>query len=298
MQKKIINSQLGNFKTYYMYLRRCETLAENVFDIKNIPEYIDTAYINKVLVHKGSIAWFRDEIMGLLALPYVNLGVLDVYGRPTKIQVIGQNGYIKTLKKDEFVIMYDNEGRYPLYMDIVQYAERIALDMRTIDINITQQKTPRVWKTDTAHELSLRRILNDIDANANEILTYEDINLDGTECILEPAPYVADKITLEKKEIWNEFLAHIGIANLSVTKKERQITDEISAQQGGTIASRFSRFTPRVRAIDMINKLLIKDGEEKLEVAYYDGLPTSMEDSDNANSQNDNIETEEGDIND
>ena len=44
-------------------------------------------------------------------------------------------------------VPYDNNGRYPLWLDICQYAERIALDTRTIDINIAQQKTPRIFKT-------------------------------------------------------------------------------------------------------------------------------------------------------
>lgn len=131
MKRKLINSQLSNFKTYEMYKRQCLTLAENVFEFPYLPKFIDTAYLNKNLLRKGSIAFFVDEVLGLLALPYNNIGKLDVYGRPTSIQVNSQNGYTKLLKKGEFVIMYDNNGRYPLWLDILQYAERIALDTRT-----------------------------------------------------------------------------------------------------------------------------------------------------------------------
>lgn len=131
MQKKLINSQLSNFKTYEMYKRQLLTLAENVFEFENLPEYIDTSYLNKTVLREGSIAFFVDEVLGLLALPYQNMGRLDVYNRPTKIQVISENGYRKTLKQDEFIIMYDNNGRYPLWLDILQYAERLALCTRT-----------------------------------------------------------------------------------------------------------------------------------------------------------------------
>lgn len=125
-------SQLNNFKTSEMYKRVCLTLAENVFEFPNMPNFIDTAYLNKNLLRKGSIAFFVDEIMGLLALPYTIIGKLDVYGRPLRIQVIGQNGYTKVIDDPkDFVIMYDNNGRYPLYLDIIQYSERIALDTRT-----------------------------------------------------------------------------------------------------------------------------------------------------------------------
>ena len=107
MQKKTINSQYKNFKVYLMYLRQCRSLAENVFLFEDLPEYVDVAYINKTLVEKGSIAWFKDEVMGLLALPWVRQGNLDVYGRPTTIRVYGTNGYTKELKVGEYVIMYD-----------------------------------------------------------------------------------------------------------------------------------------------------------------------------------------------
>lgn len=108
MQKRLINSQLSNYKTYLMYRRQLLTLAENVFSFKNLPTYIDVSYVNMHLVNTGSIAFFVDDVLGLLALPYVNQGNLDVYGRPTKIRVYSNTNYQKVLKQGEFVIMYDN----------------------------------------------------------------------------------------------------------------------------------------------------------------------------------------------
>ena len=284
MNRKLINSQLSNFKTYEMYRRQLMTLAENVFEFKNLPEFIDTAYLNKNLLRKGSIAFFKDEVMGLIALPYINTAKLDVYGRPNKIQVISQNGYVKNLSRDEFVIMYDNNGRYPLWLDILQYAERMALATRTIDINMSQQKTPRFWKTKTNKKKSVEDMVNNIDGFENVVLTYDDVDLNDTTLILEPAPYVADKLNLDKDRIYNEFLRLIGIANLSYQKAERNISDEIQAMQGGTIASRYSRFEPRQKAIDEINR---KFGTN-IEVQYYDGIPKSNEELE----EKLNIETE------
>ena len=286
MQKKLINSQIGNFKTYEMYKRQLLTLAENVFEFKNMPKYIDTAYLNKCLLRQGSIAFFVDEVLGLLALPYQNLGKLDVYGRPQKIIVSSQNGYRKVLKsQEEFVIMYDNNGRYPLWLDILQYSERIALDTRTCDINVLQQRTPRFWKTKSENVKTIQDLVNNIDGMENTVIAYEDLDLDDTTMVLAPAPYVADKIDIHKEKDWNEFLRLIGIANMNFQKKERNIKDEVLASQGGTIASRYSRFEPRQKAIELINeklgnKILLngkKALEEKLEVKYYDGIPTSKE---------------------
>lgn len=285
MKAKLINSQLTNFKTYEMYKRQLLTLAENVFEFKNLPNFIDVAFLNKVLLRQGSIAFFVDEVMGLLALPYISMGKLDVYSRPVKIQVYGQNGYSKVLNQNEFVIMYDNNGRYPLWLDILQYAERIALDTRTTDINIAQQKTPRFWKTSSEKVKSVQDIINNVDGLENTVLSYDNIDLDDTTLVLAPAPFVADKIDIHKEKDWNEFLRLIGIANMNFQKKERNIKDEVLASQGGTVASRFSRFQPRQNAIDEINRkfenVLLENGEKalpkKLEVSYYDGLPTTEE---------------------
>ena len=271
MKHKLINSQLSNWMTYQMYLRQFLTLAENVFIYENMPDYIDTAYLNKTLVRQGAIAFFYDDVLEkVLALPYTSIGSLDVYNRPKRIQVYGRNGYTNTLKEGEFVIMYDNNGRYPIYIDILQYAERYANVTRTIDINIAQQKTPRVWKTSTEKEKTVRDIANEVDGNVEKIVTYDNINLDDIELILAPAPFVADKLQEQKDKIWSEFLRLIGISNLSFQKKERNISDEIQAMQGGTIASRYERFEPRKKAIEEINS---KFGLE-IKVEYYDGIPT------------------------
>lgn len=276
--KKLVNSQLSNFLTYQMYLRQLLTLAENVFEFKNLPKYIDVAFLNSTLLRKGSIAFFYEEgLDSVVALPYKPLGKKDIYGRPTEIEVSSNNGYRRKLKDGEFVIMYDNNGRYPLWLDICQYAERIALDTRTIDINISQQKTPRIFKTSTENAESVKALLNNIDGYENSVVTYENMVLDDTSVVLAPAPYVADKIDLHKDKDWAEFLRLVGIANMSFQKKERNISDEITAMQGGTIASRYSRFEPRKRAIDEINEKFADYLDDEIDVSYYDGEPTTVE---------------------
>ena len=287
MKHKLINSQLSNWMTYQMYLRQFLTLAENVFIYDNMPDYIDTAYLNKTLVRQGAIAFFYDDVLEkVLALPYTNIGSLDVYNRPKKIQVYGRNGYTNTLKEGEFVIMYDNNGRYPIYIDVLQYAERYANVTRTIDINIAQQKTPRVWKTSTEKEKTVKDLVNEVDGNVEKILTYDNINLDDIELVLAPAPFVTDKLQDQKDKIWSEFLRLIGISNLSFQKKERNISDEIQAMQGGTIASRYERFESRKKAIEEINKKF----NLQIKVEYYDGIPTDKKENNEA------LEDEEYDI--
>ena len=272
MDKRLVNSQLKSWNTYQMYLRQMLTLAENVYAFEGVPENVDISYVNRNLLRKGAIVWFKDEILGTIALPFTTRGKFDIYGNPTEVDARAFNGrYFRRLKENEFVIMYDNASRYPIYADIVQMAERIALCVKTNDVNIKQQRTPRIWKTSQDMKKSVEDIINNIDCLMEDVTTYDSIEFDDVNVVMAPAPYVADKVDEHLNKLWAEFYRLIGVANLIEQKKERMIQDEMSATQGGTIASRYSRFEPRASAIKKINK---KFGEN-MSVYYYDGIPTT-----------------------
>lgn len=278
---KKIESQMKNLFTTEMYKEQFVSLAMNVFLIKNLKsEYLDLSFINRELIYKGSIAWFYDEVLEtLLALPYRVMGKRDLYNNPVDIQVYGKNGYVRDLKRGEYVIMYDNMSKIPLIGDILQYSERIGLIQRTMDINIAQQKTQRFWKTKTENQKSIEDLIDKVDSCQEVITTFDNLNLDETTCNLIPATFVADKLSEQKEKIWNEFLRLIGVANQSFQKKERNIRDEIFISQAGTIASRYARFESRRIAIEKINELFGSNLSDKLEVEYYDGLPTTLVDN-------------------
>lgn len=290
MKTKMINTQIQNFKTYNMYFRQMLALAENVFEFKNLPKFIDVSYLNKKLMRTGAVAFFKDEELGVVALPFDTVGAEDVYGRPLGIEVHGANSYHRKLSPDEYVIMYDNNGRYPLYLDIAQMAERIALCVRTEDVNILHQRTPRVWKTTKDKELSVKKAINEIDSMQETLVTYDSMAVEDMNVVLAPAPYVTDKIDQHVEKLWAEFFRLIGVANLNEQKRERVIVDEMVASQGGTIASRFSRFEPRQNAIKKINE---KWGL-KIEVEYYDGEPSTIKDKENDNVSDDVLSGDDG----
>lgn len=288
-KNQLVNSQLDNYACYLMYRRQFITLAENVFIIDGLSTFCDMAYINKILLSRGQIAFFKDELIdkdALLALPFTTIGPLDIYGRPKRIIVAGQNGYNRRLNSGEFVIMYDNNGRYSILPDVLAYAERMALATRVIDINLSNQKLPRVWKTKTGSEKTIKDLVNNVNSNAETVITYDNIDLDDTTAVLTAVPYVADKVQEEKDHIYNEFLRFIGVANIEYKKKERNIKDEIKAMQGGTIASRFSRFESRKQAIDKIKEVFGID----LKVRYYDGIPSSVDDLEDSTENSTNNE--------
>lgn len=278
---KNVGSQLTNLLTYKKNLIENVSLAKNVFPIENTPNSIDIGYINDKLIYEGAIAWFIDEDEELnkkvFALPFNVLKKKIPYNEPYEIEAIGEGGYRKVLKNGEFVIMYDNTEKRPIITDIYQYSERMSVCDRTADINILQQRTPRIWNIPEDKEKTFKDLINNIDAYQETVVGYDSLNIEGVQCILQPSPYVADKVDEHKSKIYNEFLSFIGITTITFDKKERMITSEIEAQIGGSIAKRFSRYEPRLKAINEINEKFKEYLEKPLVVGYYDGIPKSNE---------------------
>lgn len=274
MKQKMINSQLNNYQSYLMYRNQLCSLAKNVFLYEGMPEIIDMAVIKNRVLKTGSVAFFNDEFLGVLALPYNIIGKLDIYGNPVKIEVFSTaNAYRRVLNSGEFVIMYDNLDKISLMPIIIQYAERLALCDRTIDINISQQKTPRVWKVPQSQEKTFKDMVNNVDSYIEQILTYNDLGIESVESVLSPAPFVTDKIQTQKEKLYNEFLRVIGVSSVNIQKKERLITDEIQASQGGSIVMRYNRYEPRLKAVNKINE---KWGTD-IQLKYYDNVPASFD---------------------
>lgn len=270
-------SQLTNFNTYNMFKRRLLNLAENVFVFKNLPKYIDTRFMNSQLVKNGSIVFYYEEaVESVIALPYETFGQTDIYNRPITIQAVAKNGVrSKKLNPDEYVIMYDNNGFYPIWLDLEMYAERLALLLRTMDINVNQQKTPRIFQVPQELKKTIEDLTSNIDAGVDTILTYDNLNVDAVNVLLSPAPLVVPELRQEFNALWGEVLSLIGITNVSIQKKERLIRDEMSALNGGTIASRYSRFEPRKKAIEEINEKFADYLDAPIEVEFYDKVPDS-----------------------
>jgi Phage Connector (GP10). len=131
----------------------------------------------------------------------------------------------------------------------------------------------RLWQVPHGQEKTIKDLVNNVDGFESTIITYDNMSIDNIHVDLIAPPYIVDKLDMHKEKDWNEFLRLIGISNMNFQKKERNIKDEVIASQGGTIASRFSRFEPRDKAIKMINQKF----ETDIKVQFYDGLLTSLD---------------------
>lgn len=258
-----------NNRTYLQYLNRLTELAISMFEWKNLPPTVDPRYLELKLFENGCVVYFNDDVIGDLCLDCIVSGRLDVYGYPILRRAYsGYNNYQKLLKPDNSVIIYNNFLRTNSVLDVKMFARRLAILDRIIDVNANAQKTPVLIRSSEKQRMTMVNLYKEFDGNAPFIFGDKDLDLSNLTVLKTDAPYVADKIYQLKTEIWNEALTYLGISNISINKKERLISDEVTRNQGGTIASRYSRLESRRQAVKCINEMF----NTEIEVDYRDDL--------------------------
>lgn len=244
-----------NNATYLQYYRRLTELSISMFEWKNLPESIDPRFMELTLFSEGRAIFFLDDNLGYLCLQAIIGGKLDVYRIPIERTAFSVTGYQKKLDKSNSVIIWNNMLHTPSRLDVKMFSNRLYELDRAIDVNAKAQKTPILIQCDEDQRLTMLNLYKQYDGNAPFIFGSSALNDKAIKAITTGAPYVADKLYTLKTQLWNEALTYLGISNINVQKKERLITDEVTRNQGGVVASRYSRLESRRQACEQINKM-------------------------------------------
>lgn len=249
-------SAVDNNLTFRQYLDRLTELSISMFEWRNLPPTVDARYLELQLFETGCMVYFNDDVIGNACLNCLYNGQFDVYGNPTSRRAYSKyNNYQKELNQDDSVVIWNNYLHTNSIMQARQYALRLYNLDRIIDVNANAQKTPVLVQANEKQRLTMLNLYKEYNGNAPFIFGDKDIDFQGLKAISTGAPYVCDKIYQLKTQIWNEALTYLGISNINIQKKERLITDEVTRNQGGTIASRYSRLESRREAVKKINDM-------------------------------------------
>lgn len=253
--KQFWESARMNNGTYRQYYNRLVELAISMFEWKNLPDTVDPRFLELTLFTDGQAVFFKDEELGYLALQNAMNGDFDVYRIPLNRKAFAVNGYQRKLTNKDSVIVYNNYLHTNSQLDADMFARRLYNLDRAIDVNANAQKTPVLIKCSQEERLTLLNVYKQWDGNEPLIMGDKGLNTNAMTVLKTDAPYVCDKLYQLKTQIWNEALTYMGISNINVQKKERLITDEVTRNQGGTIASRYSRLNARRDACKKINDM-------------------------------------------
>lgn len=244
-----------NNRNYLQYYNRLTELALSMFEWRNLPDTVDPRFLEMCLYSDGMAVFFEDEVLGFLALQCMIGGHLNVYRIPMERRAYATNGYNKQLNAKDSVIIFNNYLHTNSMLDVEMFSKRLYNLDRAIDVNANAQKTPVLILCEENQRLVMKNLYKQYEGNEPFIFGNKAMDVNGLTVLKTDAPYVADKLYELKTQLWNEALTYLGISNINIVKKERLITDEVTRNQGGTVASRYSRLESRRQACEKINEM-------------------------------------------
>lgn len=296
------------YNHYYQYL---VSLTYQLFEWENLPDSIDPRFLEISLHRYGFCGFYKDENLGYIVTNGAYSGELDIYWNPIKFNAIAPR-YKKTwdvfsyadmpkviknvstgeeIEKDYGVVIYNNDFRFPTVPSLKIFAEDLA-DLKEIKIiNQRAQKTPVTLNANDNNIMSIKKIYQEYEGYAPVLINHESLQGSPIEVLNTKAPYVLDKLGIERKDVWNEVMTFLGIKNANIDKKERMITDEVEANNEQIDSSINIYLKERKEACKRINKLYGLNINVKVRDDVVDEFKTlaGKDGEDNGNS-NDNVE--------
>ena len=257
MEMQSIAKRLNN-RMFTDYFYRLMLISRSLFEWENLPNGIDEKWIERFLFTEGSCIFYKDPEMGFMVAKMGLRGNLNCYSEPTGVYPIAPN-YVYTgedlTNNVNAVIIRNNDEMIPTLPTIELYSFKLANIDRTIDVNIQNQKTPLIVKCSDKQKLTLKQAIKQRDEN--EFVIYGDKNLDltGVSVLNTNSPVVFDKLQIQKNYVWNECMTFLGVNNANMDKRERLVTDEVSANNEQVKASEDVMLKAREHACKLINNM-------------------------------------------
>ena len=291
-------SMLTNNATYIDYLNRLRLLATSLFTWENLDEIAGfgaSRFLEQSLFDNGRACFVKDDELGFMALKVNPSDKLNVYNLPTKVMA-WSIGYEKNYNFDDVVYIMNNELQLPTSQTINLIAYRLYETERTIDTNLIAQKTPVLIEGDTKTILTLKNVYMQYSGNTPFIFGNKQFDISNKLNVLKTdAPYLIDKLTIHKHELWNEALTYLGIDNANTDKKERLITDEVESNNDLINFYLNCFYKTRKQACELINEKFLKDSDVKISISLNKDIADLLNVNKNDIIDYEDSEEDEGD---
>ena len=233
-----------------------QMLALNRYKWENLPNGIESRYIEQMLYDNGECAMFDHPDLGLCVLRSSSRENLNIYGEPTKLTVSGFNEH-RTIMMDDCIRILNNDLGLPTLPNIIYYARRMAEIDDIIMQNLRQQRVPYLFATDENNALSMKTLHERMYQGLPAIFVDKEMLKGEPENIMvipTTAPYLVDKLQIQKQEMERELLTFLGINN-TLEKKERLLQDETNSNNQFIKMSSDIGFKQRQLACEQMNAM-------------------------------------------
>lgn len=243
------------------WFNRLYSIAIASFKWDGLPLSVDPWFLELVLFWQGRGLYFRDsEEVGELFLPFQTEGQLDMYNQPVERRPYSTNYYNGPIcTRRDSVIVYDNYSRFPVWQTVQLYAQQIAEIDRIIRVNVKAQRTPTLIVCDDKERLSAENLWAKYDGDVPFIYGPKSLNSVDFRVLKTDAPFMADRLQILKRQLFNEVCIYLGVEASTNEKAERLVTPEVDSNMGAVEAMRLARLEARRWGAQQINAVFGTD---------------------------------------
>lgn len=245
--------------TFNNYVEHLYLLAVSRFQYKNLPATVSRRVIEKSLIERGSVLFFKNDIMGFLALPSTAASRVNIYDVPKVRRVNTASGYHTTRTEQNSVLIFNDDTRTPFIDTVAFYANKLTRLEMAKDTNIVQLMRPKIIRTNKDNENSVRQMLNKVELGEPYILYEDEDNIlsggNGTEILDLTSPIIIPDIDKAKFTVLGEYLSRLGYNNINIYKSEHLTVDEGNANNENIMAFRESALQSRRDGLEQVNRM-------------------------------------------
>lgn len=274
--KKFFDTLYMNNATFIDYLERFRRIALSRFEWVNLPDSMNSRWLELCLFDYGRASLLKDPDFGYINTKCSNNGNINIYGLPSDLHCFsfeyqthrklytGINEINGNDPEKEAVLVLNDWDSTPTLSMMELFAYRLYECDRTADVNIKSQKFPALLVCDEKQRLMMENLYEQYEGNTPVIFGDKNqFDEKVLRSINTQAPIILKQIDEHKREIWNEALTYLGINNINIEKKERAVVDEINSNNELVNLNLESFLAPRLKACKEFNDLFGLTGTDK-----------------------------------
>lgn len=233
-------------------------LAANRFQWSGLPPEVDTRFLEMAILRHGVCLFYFEPLFDkFLAVQGSPNGERNILDQPTGYTVPGRAGYEgRRLNMFECVPIWGNYTRVPDLDIIMIYAKRLANIERSLEINTTNARRPRVLIGSKDQRMTMANINRQIDEGVAAIGASQNFDPSTISAIdLGINPQTLEQLHTYRTREWNTAMGLLGINNANQDKRERLVADEVAANDEQVSAMKNVALNARRTAAAQINAM-------------------------------------------
>lgn len=223
----------------------------------DVPHKLRSAHLEGYMFKYGIMGMFKHPKMGLVILPCTATSEVDYFNRP-KYYLFSSFGDSKKVPADEVAIFRNNSISLPYTHILAHYTQLISEVSRTDRKNIRQLSFPWVFGADEDTVTSLKAAIA-LGVNTNDFAVFttgiNQLALEKGTGFQTGVKYLGDDLIKHAGDLYGECLTILGFDNIPITKAERLITAEASANDAQINFFREDRLSSRREGCERAEEL-------------------------------------------